>query len=137
MAYSTPRILGFGRQSSLAEVVKLAEEEMARTHGRPQRLLADAEGVQIEADRSRTDGPLDMYVIRLRADGDLLDSVRKLAAKTPALPLKETEGACELRASGDSKTGASPALAALSNLIALPEVWHVSVEDARKVPLSV
>jgi twitching motility protein PilT len=137
LAYSTPRILGFGRQTSLAEVVELAAAEMEITHGRPQKLLADADGIQIEADRSRTDGPLDMYVVRLRAEGELLEAVRKLAAKTPAMPLKEIDGTCELRASGDSKTGASPALAALSNLIDLPEVWHVSVEDARKVPLSV
>jgi len=137
MAYSTPRILGFGRQTSLADLVKLAAEEMERTHGRPRKLLADADGIQIEADRSRTDGPLDMYIVRLKAEGELLETVRKLASKTPALPLKESDGECELRASGDPKTGASPALAALSNLIALPEVWHVSVEDERKAPLSV
>jgi len=99
---------GFGRQTSLAEVVELAAAEMEITHGRPQKLLADADGIQIEADRSRTDGPLDMYVVRLRAEGDLLEAVRKLAAKTPTLPLKETDGTCELRASGDPKTGASP-----------------------------
>src|SRR5580704_17538109 len=88
LAYSTPRFFGFGRQGSLFDGVKLAAEEMERTHGRPQKLLADADGIQIEADRSRSDGPLDMYVVRLRAQGDLLEAVRKLAAKTPALPLK-------------------------------------------------
>jgi twitching motility protein PilT len=135
--FSTPRILGFGRQTSLADVVKLAAAEMERTHGRPQKLSAVATGIQIEADRSRSEGPFDMYVVRLQAEPDLFESVRKLAAKTPALALKESEGECELRCTGDSKTGASPALLALSNLIALPEVWHVSVEDVLRMPLSI
>ncbi len=137
MAYSTPRILGFGRQTSLTEVARVAAEEMESTHGRPQKLLAVATGIQIEADRSRTDGAFDMYVVRLSGDAHLLDAVRKLAAKMPALSLKEGEGELELRSSGDAKTGASPALVALSNLIVLPEVWHVSVEDAPLSPLSV
>ncbi|HXY36557.1 MAG TPA: PilT/PilU family type 4a pilus ATPase [Planctomycetaceae bacterium] len=139
MAFSTPRILGFGRQTSLAEVARLAAAEMERTHGRPQKLRADGEGIIFEADRSRSDGALDMYVVRLKAEPALLESVRKLASKTPALGFDESagEGQCELRCSGDPKTGESAPLAALSHLIALPEVWHVSVEDPSKVPLSV
>jgi hypothetical protein len=78
--FSTPRILGFGRQTSLADIVKLAAAEMERTHGRPQKLQAVATGIQIEADRSRSDGPLDMYIVRLEAEPQLLESVRKLAA---------------------------------------------------------
>jgi len=139
VAFSTPRILGFGRQTSLAEVARLAAAEMERTHGRPQKLRADGEGIIFEADRSRSDGALDMYVVRLKAEPALLESVRKLASKTPALGFDESagEGQCELRCSGDPKTGESAPLAALSHLIALPEVWHVSVEDPSKVPLSV
>ena len=139
MAFSTPRILGFGRQTSLAEVARLAAAEMERTHGRPQKLRADGEGIIFEADRSRSDGALDMYVVRLKAEPALLESVRKLASKTPALGFDESagEGQCELRCSGDPKTGESAPLAALSHLIALPEVWHVSVEDPSKAPLSV
>jgi twitching motility protein PilT len=135
--FSTPRILGFGRQASLADVVRLAAAEMERTHGRPQKLRAVAEGIQIDADRSRKDGQLDTYGIRFKAEGELLEAVRKLASKTPALALAESDDLCELRCGGDAKTGASPALTALSSLMALPEVWHVSVEDAPKVPLGI
>jgi twitching motility protein PilT len=136
VSYSTPRILGFGRQANLVDVANLAAEEMERTHGRPQKLLAVAGGIQLEADRSRTDGPFDMYVVRFKAEGELLDAVHKLASKTAGVALNESEGTCELRCSGDAKTGASPALAAVSHLIALPEVWHVSIEDEAKVSLS-
>jgi twitching motility protein PilT len=137
VAYSTPRILGFGQQTSLADVVRLAAAEMESTHGRPQKLRAVSPGLEIEADRSRSDGPPDMYIVRLKAEGAVLDAVRKLASKTSGLTLTETDGEFELRASGDAKTGASPALNALSALIALPEVWHVSVEDQPRSPLSV
>jgi twitching motility protein PilT len=133
---STPRILGFGRQTSLADVVNLAATEMETTHGRPQKLLAAASGIQVEADRSRTEGPFDLYTVRLAAEPDLLEAIRKLAANTPGLKLVDKEGECEVRASGDSKMGASPALVALSHLMTLPEVWHVTVDDASKVPLS-
>jgi pilus retraction protein PilT len=137
VAYSTPRILGLGRQTNLAEVIQRAATEMERTHGRPQKVLAVGEGIQVEAERSRNDGPLDTYVVHFKAEGQLLESVRKVVTATRGLTLQETAGECDVRATGDATTGLSPALAALSSLIQLPEVWHVSVEDPHKIPLSV
>ncbi len=137
MAYSTPRILGLGRQTNLADVVQRAAAEMERTHGRPQTLLAIGEGIQVEAQRRRSDGPFDTYVVQFKAEGQLLDSVCKVMGATSALTFQETGGDCEVRASGDATTGASPQLTALSGLIELPEVWHVSIEDPPKIPLSV
>jgi twitching motility protein PilT len=137
LALSSSRILGLGPQTSLADVVRLAADEMERTHGRARGLRAAAAGIQIDADRSDPSGPFNTYVVRFKAQGEVLDAVRKLASKTADIAFEERDGQCELRFAGDAKTGASPALASLSQLIELPEVWHTGVEDEPKRPLSV
>src|SRR5262245_50264250 len=76
-------IVGMGLQKSLVSVVRLAEAEVRKTNGAPRKVVVKAHGIEIHAIRAGYDGEFDSYKIRLRAEGELLDTLKKFAKKCP------------------------------------------------------
>jgi len=135
-ALITPRILGLGPQASLNDVVRLTEAELEKTHGPSRRLVVIAPGIEVRATRDGFSGPFQSFVIRLHAEGELLEAIKAIPVKTAGkCSVVEVDGLYEFRCDGSA--GNNEPLALLCGLFRLPEVWHVHGEDYRQERLSV
>ena len=76
-------IVGVGQQTSLYEVLRIAEEELHQSQGPARKLILRATGLEVIAMRPRFDGDFDSFAIRLRAEGRLLESLKQLETYSP------------------------------------------------------
>ena len=135
---AAPRILGLGPQQNLAEVVRLAETELQKTHGPSRRLVAVAPGFEVRASRDGFTGPYQSFVIRLHVPAESVAAVKSIPAHAASpCTLSEVDGAYELRCRAPSTDSGNEPLALLGELLRLPEVWHVHGEEYRGDRLSI
>jgi len=131
------RILGLGPQKSLADVVRLSEAELERTHGPARRLVATAPGIEVRASRSSFTGPFETFAVRMHVEGELLEAVRKIPEKASApCSVVDVEGLPELHCGAAASANPNEPLTLVGALLQLPEVWHVYGEDYRGERLS-
>ncbi len=137
-ALAVPRILGLGPQQSLGDVVRLAEAELQKTHGPSRRLVAIAPGIEIRATREGFSGPFQTFVIRLHVPAESVAAVQAIPAHSPnPCTVAEVDGLYELRCDAPATDSSNEPLALLTELLRLPEVWHVHGEGYRHERLSI
>ena len=132
-------IVGVGQQTSLNEILRIAEEELHQSQGPARKLIMRATGLEVIATRPRFDGEFDSFAIRLRAEGRLLESLKQLETYSPVpCSLGDIEWGKEFRCAptpgSDDKV--RKLLDDVSTLLHLPEVWRVHGEDFRHGGLS-
>jgi twitching motility protein PilT len=135
---AAPRILGLGPQQNLADVVRLAELELANSHGPSRGLVAVAPGFEVRASRDGFAGPYQSYVIRLQLPPESVAAVKSIPAHSASpCTLNEVDGAYELRCQAPASDSSNEPLALLGELLPLPEVWHVHGEEYREDRVSI
>ncbi len=127
-------IVGVGQQTSLHQILQIAEAELRQSHGVARKLILRAAGIEVIATRPRFEGDFDSFAIRLRAEGRLLESLNKLVTYSPvpcSVEVIETgkEFRCPPAPGSDDKV--RKLLDDASALLHLPEVWRVHGEDFR------
>jgi twitching motility protein PilT len=135
---AAPRILGLGPQQNLADVVRLAELELEKSHGPSRGLVAVAPGIEVRASREGFAGPYQTYVIRLQLPPESVAAVKSIPAHAASpCTLNEVDGAYELRCQAPASDSSNEPLALLGELFPLPEVWHVHGEEYREDRVSI
>src|SRR5688572_15220211 len=79
------KILGLGRQNSLRSLVELAEKEYGQAQAAPGRLMLTAGEFEIQGDRSKADGPLDDFVLRMPLSDLVRDAALHIQRQYPEL----------------------------------------------------
>jgi twitching motility protein PilT len=135
---AAPRILGLGPQQNLADVVRLADLELSKSHGPSRRLMAVAPGIEVRASRDGFAGPYQSFVIRLQVQPQLAAAIKSIPAHAASpCTLNEVDGIYELRCQVPATDSSNEPLALLGELLRLPEVWHVHGEEYRSERLSI
>ena len=138
---AAPRILGLGPQENLADVVRLAEAELEKTHGPSRCLVAVAPGIDVRATREAFSGPFQSYVVRIHVPAGSVPGLRAIPTQSPSPctvdAVDEANGVYELQCSAPASDSSNEPLALLGELVRLPEVWHVHGEDYRHDRLSI
>src|SRR5262249_22733102 len=136
-------VLGLGPQNSLWSVAHLAEEQLRAAHGAPRKVIAQANGVEMEASRPQFDGEFEGFTVRLRgAVGPVKEAAREVAAHAAApCEVVEKDGTLELLCPGPASARAMPEQVhqtcdALSARLRLPEIWRVQGRGYRLDPIS-
>jgi pilus retraction protein PilT len=136
-------VLGLGPQKSLWSVAHLAEDHLRVSHGAPRKVVAQAQGIELEAARPKFEGEFHSFTIRLRNPvGPLREAIQGFAAESPvACEVGEKNGALELHCPGPSAGQATPeqvhgACDVLSARLRIPEVWRVHGKGYRVDPVS-
>lgn len=118
------QIFGLGRQTNLKEIAELVEREYANIHGRPWKLTLRSDEHEIECERGQADAPFHSWTLRLKTDGELLETLRDLASEfSEDVSLQEVDGRWEFRCRSVE------AIEKLAEVLTLPEVWQVEGED--------
>ncbi|RMF38354.1 MAG: PilT/PilU family type 4a pilus ATPase [Planctomycetota bacterium] len=135
-------VLGLGHQSSLWNVVQIADDQLRSIHGSPKKMVVRADGLMVEAHRPHYEGQFDSFVLRLEGKRRFrkLDSLREIAAGQPAAcDFVEEDGRVEIWLSPTDPENVEDvhrSCDALSAALDLPEVWRVHGEEYRNKPLS-
>lgn len=133
------RILGLGRQNSLRSLVELAEQEYRQAQAPPGRLMLQAGDIEIQGDRSRADGPLDAFVLRLPLTDLVRDAALHIQRQYPELcSISETPERWEIgfRLAAESTADVWEPMEKLFDVLSWPEVWRVSGDDPQRERLS-
>lgn len=135
------KILGLGRQSSFRELLDRAEHEYRQMQAAPSRLMLHALGVELQGDRSRTDGPFESWVVRLPATPLVGEAVQQVQQQFPEVcSLSESKQRWEIcfrrPASGEAED-VWPAMEQLYGLVTWPEVWRIEGDDPPRERLSI
>jgi twitching motility protein PilT len=136
-------VLGLGPQKSLWSVAQLAERELRTGHGAPRKVIARAQGIEMEAVRPRNEGEFQSFTVRLKTPlGPLKEVIQGFATKsTVRCEVVEREGFLELHCPGPTGTQATPEQVQavcdeLSTKLRIPEVWRVEGKGYRVDPIS-
>jgi len=134
-------VLGLGHQSSMWNIVQLADEQLRSIHGSPKKMIARSGNLSVDAHRPDYEGVFDSYAFRFHG---LHEDVREAILKMPCTQsslcqIHEAEGETEIRFSGGSTEELEKVhqlCDELSTSFALPEVWRVHGEEYRTKPIS-
>jgi twitching motility protein PilT len=134
------KILGLGKQDSLRSLVELAEQEYCRMQTPPARLVLQAEDVQIEGTRLRTDAPFESWTLRLPLTDLVRDAALHIQRQYPELCSMKEAGPCwevAFRRAAESTIELWEPMEKLYDVLSWPEVWRVQGEDPPRERLSV
>src|SRR4051794_16148479 len=103
-------VLGLGPQKSFWSVFQLGEHHLRATHGAPRKVIAQAQGIELEAARPKFDGEFHSFTIRLRNyGGPVKETIQGFAAHPPApCEVAEKNGTLELHCPGPAGSQATP-----------------------------
>jgi twitching motility protein PilT len=136
-------VLGLGPQKSLWSVAHLAETELRARHGAPRKVIAQSQGLEIEAARPTWDGEFQSFTVRLRTPPPpVKEMVQGFSTKSAVrCDLTERDGVLELHCPATTANHAPPELVhtvcdELSSKLKMPEVWRVLGKGYRVDPIS-
>jgi twitching motility protein PilT len=136
-------VVGLGPQKSLWSVAHLAESTLRAGHGAPRKVIALAQGLEVEAARPKNEGEFQSFTLRLRNPlGPVKEMVQGFASKSPVrCELAEKDGVLELHCPAPGVNQATPEQVQsvcdeLSSRLKIPEVWRVQGKGYRIDPIS-
>src|SRR4051794_3936597 len=103
-------VLGLGPQKSLWSVAHLAEEHLRASHGAPRKVIAQAQGLELEVARPKFEGEFHSFALRLRnIGGPIKEMIQGFATQSPVrCELSEKNGTLELLCPGPAGSQATP-----------------------------
>lgn len=134
-------IIGAGRQKSIRDVAKIAEDELKSVEGIPRKISGRSDDVDFVVERQEFKGEFDSFTFRVRAGGKTIKALMQIA--------EEWADVCEHSEEGGYHTFICPPLQStdyerarevidkLSAQVQLPEVWRFRGDNYRLDRISV
>jgi len=126
-------ILGIGQLKNVGNLLVTFEDQIKKFQGAPKRLLAEAEGFTIVAERPEFEGEFETVVMRVQADPATAEALRARALDcADSCTVSEEDGWQVIHcppAGAAASDLTKEALEKLSDALVLPPVWRILGEE--------